>query len=128
MTEILKMPKRRIDDVEQEIPQPRLIPHVISSHARLNPEKTWGSLPIDASDASKGYEDISFARLNYAISRAAEWMIETIEQQRSSKFEALAYIGPPDARYIILAVAAIKAGFQVSVSCLEPGPDLICSY
>lgn len=109
------MPKRRRQqDIDEELPEPRLIPHVISSHARLNPDKTWGSIPISASTASQGYEDVSFARLNYAISRAAEWMVQSIEPDRCVKFEALAYIGPPDARYIILAVAAIKAGFQVS--------------
>ena len=106
------------------MPQPRLIPHVVSHHAAHDPSKIWGSLPNSDSDVSQGYEDITFARLNYAISRACRWLIEVIEPQRSTKFEPLAYIGPPDSRYIILAIAAIKTGFQVS------GPtkyDLKCS-
>lgn len=107
------MGEPRANDEATSIPEPRLIPHVVSEHARHRPQKIWGSLPNHPSDASRGYEDITFARLNYAISRAAIWMQETIEPQRSRPYEALAYLGPPDSRYIVLAIAAIKAGFQV---------------
>ena len=120
------------------MPQPRLIPHVVSHHAAHNPEKIvstflgtipleafealahftqhfqWGSLPKSDHDVSHGYEDITFARLNYAISRACRWLMEAVEPHRKTKSEPLAYIGPPDSRYIILAIAAIKTGFQVS--------------
>ena len=100
---------------------PRLIPHVVSEHAKNTPQKIWGSLPKSQSDASQGYEDITFTRLNYAISRAAQWLVENVEPQRSRPFEALAYLGPPDSRYVILAIAAIKAGFQVR---LNPTTDV----
>ena len=102
-----------VSDDAAGMPQPRLIPHVISERAKSTPQKIWASLPISPSDASQGYEDISFARLNYAVSRAAEWLVENIEQHKAKQFEALAYMGPPDSRYVIFAVAAIKAGFQV---------------
>lgn len=95
------------------MPQPRLVPHVVSNQAAHSPEKIWGSLPKSDSDVSQGYEDITFARLNYAISRACKWLMEAVEPHRKAKFEPLAYIGPPDSRYIILAIAAIKTGFQV---------------
>ena len=96
------------------IPEPRLIPHVVSYHAQNDPDKIWGSIPKSESDASQGYEDITFARLNYAISRACQWLVNVVEPDRSCKFEPLAYIGPPDSRYIILTIAAIKTGYQVS--------------
>jgi hypothetical protein len=86
---------------------------VVSNQAAHSPEKIWGSLPKSDSDVSQGYEDITFARLNYAISRACKWLMEAVEPHRKAKFEPLAYIGPPDSRYIILAIAAIKTGFQV---------------
>jgi hypothetical protein len=97
------------------IPEPRLIPHVVSYHARNAPNKIWGSIPRSESDASQGYEDITFARLNYAISRACQWLVDVVEPDRNRKFEPLAYIGPPDSRYIILTIAAIKTGYQVSI-------------
>jgi hypothetical protein len=95
------------------IPEPRLIPQVVSNNAKKTPEKIWGSLPKSDSDVSQGYEDVTFARLNYAVTRACKWLVDNIEPHRRSKFEPLAYIGPPDSRYIILAIAAIKTGFQV---------------
>lgn len=93
--------------------QPRLIPHVVSKHAEETPDKTWASIPKSPTDASAGYDDISFARLNYAVTRAVHWLQRTIEPHKAGTFEALAYIGPPDTRYIIFTIAAIKAGFQV---------------
>ena len=109
------MDEHNVSDDTAGMPQPRLIPHVISERARNTPQKIWASLPLSPSDASQGYEDITFARLNYAVSRAARWLVENVEQHRAKPFEALAYMGPPDSRYVIFAVAAIKAGFQVRV-------------
>ena len=96
-----------------ELPQPRLLPHVVSQLAKNQPEKVWAALPISPASTSEGYEDISFARLNYAISRAAGWLVETFDVTDPNGFDALAYLGPPDSRYVIFAIAAIKSGFQV---------------
>ncbi|KAF2481573.1 hypothetical protein BDY17DRAFT_326254 [Neohortaea acidophila] len=95
------------------LPAPRIIAHVVSDHVKNNPHKVWGASPRSRTDPAEGYEDISFARLNYAISRAAQWMQETIEPHRDKEHEALAYIGEPDTRYIVLAIAALKVGFQM---------------
>lgn len=94
-------------------PQPRLIPHVISDRAKNAPQSIWGSIPVSATDASLGYEDITFARLNYAISRTCKWMQDVLGIKKSLPAVNLAYIGPPDTRYVILTVAAIKAGYTV---------------
>lgn len=107
------METTQADGEDANIPSPRLIPHVVSKHAKETPQKIWGSLPIHPSDCSQGYEDITFARLNYAISRAVSWLQEFIEPLRLRSHEALAYLSPPDSRYVIFAIAAIKAGFQV---------------
>lgn len=61
-----------------------------------------------------GYEDVTFARLNYAITRAAHWLQDALENQDSLPSKALAYIGPPDTRYIIFTIAAIKTGYKES--------------
>ena len=106
-------------EMAPSLPQPRLIPHVVSERAKECPNKIWGALPKDPSDASQGYEDITFARMNYAI----------IGPQRSRTFEALAYLGPPDSRYVIFAIAAIKADFQVRqplrIRLWSSGPKII---
>src|ERR1700743_2575845 len=95
--------------------QPRLIPHVVTEHARKTPDKIWASIPNSPHDATQGYKDITYAQLNSAVTRAARWLQDHIEPQRAMKHEALAYIGSPDSRYIIFTIAAIKAGFQVRI-------------
>lgn len=100
-----------------DIPQPRLIPHVISDRANKTPEKIWASIPLSLNDASKGYEDITFARLNYAITRASHWLQGVVRDGTGQPgCKALAYMGPPDTRYIILTVAAIKTGYKVTLT------------
>ena len=95
------------------VPEPRLIPHVVSERAKNAPYSLWAAIPKSPTDASMGFEDITFARLNYAITRAARWLQETLGPQDPLPPKALAYIGPPDARYIVLTIAAIKTGSKV---------------
>ena len=95
------------------IPEPRLIPTMVSERAKNAPQSIWASIPKSQTDASIGFEDITFARLNYAVTRAARWMQKTLGPQDSLPPKALAYIGPPDTRYIILTIAAIKTGSKV---------------
>ena len=97
----------------ESFPQPRLIPHVVSERARNEPQSIWASIAKSPTDTSVGYEDINFARLNYAVTRAARWLQKTLGRQDSLPVKALAYLGPPDTRYIILTIAAIKTGFKV---------------
>jgi hypothetical protein len=95
------------------VPEPRLIPHVVSERAKNAPQSIWASIPISPTDASAGFEDVTFARFNYAVTRAAHWLQETLGPQDSLPPKALAYIGPPDTRYIVFIIAAIKTGFKV---------------
>ncbi|KAK5449789.1 hypothetical protein LTS15_008361 [Exophiala xenobiotica] len=102
--------------IESEVvtlPLPRLLPNLVADRASREPHKIWGSIPVNPQTTSAGYEDISYRRFNYAIDRAAYWMHNTIEPDRLRPFEPLAYLGPPDTRYIIFSLAAIKAGFQM---------------
>lgn len=102
-----------------EIPQPRLIPHVISDRANKAPDSIWASIPLSLNDASTGYEDVTFARLNFAITRASHWLQDTVRDgTKLPGCKALAYMGPPDTRYIILTVAAIKTGYKVRLTVI----------
>lgn len=96
------------------LPYPRLLPQVVRDIARAQPEKIWGSLPLDRQSAKLGYENITYRRFAYAVDRAAVWLKENLEPQRLGPFEHLAYLGVPDSRYQIFTLAAIKAGFRVS--------------
>ncbi|KIW87610.1 uncharacterized protein Z519_11935 [Cladophialophora bantiana CBS 173.52] len=95
------------------LPLPRLLLNLVSDRASTEPNKIWGSIPISSQTTGAGYEDISYRRFNYAIDRAAWWMHNVIGPHRLRPFEPLAYLGPPDTRYIVFSLAAIKAGFQM---------------
>ncbi|PWY72566.1 hypothetical protein BO83DRAFT_445576 [Aspergillus eucalypticola CBS 122712] len=104
-----------MDDVKG-LPAPRLLIDVVSKTAGDIPSKIWGSIARNPMDAVDGYDDISFSRPATAVDRAAFWIRDHIGKgisEAQSKFETLAYLGPPDSRYIILALAAVKAGFQM---------------
>ncbi|OQU95819.1 hypothetical protein CLAIMM_01986 [Cladophialophora immunda] len=106
-------PASRIESQVGSIPLPRLLPNLVAERALTEPNKIWGAIPTSPQTTSDGYEDISYRRFNYAIDRAAYWMQSTLEPKRLRPFEPLAYLGPPDTRYIVFSLAAIKAGFQM---------------
>ena len=88
----------------------RLIPQLIDERARSRPQDPVWSVP-DSSNLADGFRDISYAQVARAINRAAWWIHENIG--KSTTFETLAYIGPPDLRYAISTIAAQKTGHTV---------------
>ena len=87
----------------------RLIPHLIDDIAHNNGSRTFCSL-VKSSNISDGFQDISYAAFANSINRLAWWIEENVG--KSSTFETLSYIGPPDLRYIILTIAAQKTGYK----------------
>lgn len=92
----------------------RLLPVVIDQLARDEPERPWASLPVDDYDLEKGFEDISYAVFANGINKLA-WFIEKTVG-KSSTFETIAYLGPPDIRYHMMQMAACKTGHKVLFS------------
>lgn len=88
----------------------RLIATRIEELAQHEPERVWLSIP--SSRPSDGFKDITWATGANAIDRAAWWMESTLGKGKEQS--TLAYIGPQDMRYLVLLVAAIKAGYIVS--------------
>lgn len=90
----------------------RLIVSLIDSYAVDDPDRAWASLPKDGEDLTKGFVDVNYKQFANAINHAA-WWLEKQFPGRAGSFETLAYAGPKDVRYPILAVAAVKCGKQV---------------
>lgn len=88
----------------------RLIASRIEELAQHEPERVWLSIP--SSRPSDGFKDITWTTGANAIDRAAWWIQSTLGKGKGES--TLAYIGPQDMRYLILLVAAIKAGYIVS--------------
>lgn len=99
-----------------KIPQPRTLLDVVSSNAISCPDKTWTSVPMSRTVAAMGYQDLTYGQLHNAVNRSARWLRDVLELEKTSAFETLAYLGPPDTRYIVFTLAAIKAGYQVRIS------------
>lgn len=84
----------------------RHLPMLVDYYARNTPNKTWASIPIDQSDVSAGFRDISYREFNDAISYYAHWLANILDT--TENLETVAYAGPRDIRYPILAMAMAK--------------------
>lgn len=109
-------PKIKVS-VPEEVPclQPdyghSLIPSLIDIRAQEDPQRPVWSMP-SSSNLADGFRDITYGQVARAINRTAWWIDENVG--KSTTFETLAYMGPPDLRYAILTIAAQKTGHTVS--------------
>ena len=118
----LSSPETQISITEKSTAQPiryghRLIPQLIDEGAKSNPDASFWSIPR-SSNLADGFRDINYAQAAGAINRVAWWIDENVG--KSTTFESLAYMGPPDLRYAILTVAAQKTGHTVSQRSAKP--------
>ncbi|MCJ1383912.1 hypothetical protein MMC17_007026 [Xylographa soralifera] len=91
----------------------RLIVSLIDFYAANDPGRAWASIPRNESDISRGFVDVTYEQLANAINHASWWLEDNLPPS-SHVFETLAYSGPKDLRYSILAGTAVKIGKQVS--------------
>jgi len=89
----------------------RLIYDIIDQRARDDHSRPYAAIPR-TTNISDGFQDISWKVFANAINRCAAWMEARLGV--STSFQAVAYLGPLDLRYQILAVAAGKTGHAVS--------------
>lgn len=88
---------------------------ILDHYAHLQPDEIFAEYPKSPSTYNQGYRKITYLCLANAVNGAAGWLINTIGKGDGST--KLAYIGPNDVRYCVLALGSIKAGY--SVSCKE---------
>ncbi|OBR08840.1 Thioester reductase domain-containing protein [Colletotrichum higginsianum IMI 349063] len=89
----------------------RLIPQVIDDTARTEPDAEFFSVPR-SSDPADGWRPITFKQIANAVNRIARRIIDKRGAPAPGTFPTLTYIGPNDARYMIITVACIKAGYK----------------
>ncbi|KAF1998814.1 putative AMP-binding enzyme [Amniculicola lignicola CBS 123094] len=85
----------------------RHIPQTIDHYARTAPDRVHSSIPIDPSNLAAGFEDITYAKFANAVDHCAHWL-KGILPPKAEPFQTVAYEGPKDIRYAILAVALAK--------------------
>ncbi|KAI2602180.1 acetyl-CoA synthetase-like protein [Hypoxylon sp. NC1633] len=89
----------------------RLLPHVIDELAHEDPGREAFSAPRSA-NPKDGWKTFTFKELANAVNHIAQWIVDTCGPPSAGTFPTLAYLGPNDARYIVLLVAAMKAGYK----------------
>ncbi|KAH8810616.1 hypothetical protein F5884DRAFT_257643 [Xylogone sp. PMI_703] len=87
-----------------------LIPHAIDDLGRDEPDRILYEFPRH-NDLTQGFQSVSAGVFANAINRAAWYLEDSLG--KGVNFETLGYIGPGDLRYLILTVAAIKAGYKM---------------
>lgn len=98
----------------------RLYVHVVDETARAEPDGTWIYAPR-SSVARDGWRAITWRQHANAVNRTANWLVERLGKPVPKSFPSLAYVGPNDARYLVLFAAGVKAGYQVRDEFMEGG-------
>ncbi|KAL8782846.1 MAG: hypothetical protein Q9195_009553 [Heterodermia aff. obscurata] len=88
----------------------RLIPSIVDELATSSPGFLFAQVP-KTSQFADGLIDVTIKDFASAIDHAAYWIESLVGKSDDSS--VIAYLGPNDLRYLIFAVAARKAGYQV---------------
>lgn len=91
----------------------RLVPNIIDQVASQDPDRECIQIPR-SSVASDGWRIITWKDLANGVNRCAHKIVELFGKPEEGSFPTIAYIGVNDARYLILLIAASKAGYKVS--------------
>lgn len=91
----------------------RLLPVIIDEIAENEPSRVWASMP-QGSSPSDGHTDITFAVFARAINRMAHYIESSFAP--ATTFGTIGYVGKPDMRYQIIAMAAAKTRFNALFS------------
>ena len=90
----------------------RLLPTLVDEIAVTDPGRTFASIP-KSSDLVDGFMDISYRKFARAVNRCAWWLTKELGEHTEPK--PVLYLGPLDLRYLIIILAAAKAGHIVSL-------------
>ncbi|OHF03049.1 male sterility protein [Colletotrichum orchidophilum] len=89
----------------------RTFPSIIDERAAHQPNRTCFSTPR-TSDPRDGWRDVTYKEFANAVNYTARFILDNYGVPAPNTFPTIAYIGPNDARYCIMTVAAIKAGYK----------------
>jgi hypothetical protein len=82
----------------------RILVFIVENKTTHDLCKPWVSVPVNDQDLSEGFNYVNFGQFN---NYAAQWLHKNLPQT-DQPFQCLAYAGPKDLRYPILALAAAK--------------------
>jgi len=88
-----------------------LLPNAVAANAQADPDGIFAQVP-KGTRYTDGFMNVTKSAFNNAINYTAAHI--QAELGKSTTFETLAYIGPGDFRYSIMAVASMKVGYKVN--------------
>ncbi|CAI6335581.1 unnamed protein product [Periconia digitata] len=91
----------------------RLIAPTLDEYALSCPNQVFYSIPKHDNDLSQGFKNITCKQFSNAVNHAAAWLQTEVLSPNATPYEVIAYQGPNDLRYPILAIAASKVGQQI---------------
>ncbi|KAI0195467.1 hypothetical protein F4808DRAFT_327585 [Astrocystis sublimbata] len=89
----------------------RLLPHVVDDMAAREPDRECFSAPR-SSDPKDGWEKVTFKQFANGINHVAQRVLHNCGLPPADSCPTIAYVGPNDARYLVLTLAAVKAGYK----------------
>ncbi|OLN85756.1 Iterative polyketide synthase CazM 8 [Colletotrichum chlorophyti] len=89
----------------------RLLPQIVDEIAKSEPNREFFSVPR-SSNPKDGWKPVTFKQIANAVNRIAQRIIDKRGKPEPGSFPTLTYIGPNDARYMIITLACIKAGYK----------------
>ncbi|KAE8164394.1 thioester reductase domain-containing protein [Aspergillus tamarii] len=94
----------------------RLMPAVLDEVAESDPERVFVSVPR-SSNLADGFKDIPYGTFAKAVNKCAWYLREQLGKDSIPK--TILYMGPLDVRYLIIILAAAKAGHMAFFSSLR---------
>lgn len=98
----------------------RLLPMLVDQVASEDPSRECFQIPR-SSAIDDGWRVITWKDLANAVNHAAQKIVNLCGKPEPNAFPTVAYIGPSDIRYIVMILASIKAGYQVSLTARGRG-------
>ena len=90
----------------------RLMPAVLDEVAESDPQRVFVSVP-KSSNLADGFKDIPYGTFAKAVNKCAWYLREQLGEDSIPK--TILYMGPLDVRYLVIILAAAKAGHMVSL-------------
>ncbi|KAL1863038.1 putative NRPS-like protein biosynthetic cluster [Diaporthe australafricana] len=88
----------------------RLLPTLIDEVSIQDPNRECFQIPR-SSEPSDGWRILTWKDMANAVNRCAHRIVELCGTPEKDSFPTIAYLGPNDVRYIVLMIAAVKAGY-----------------
>lgn len=90
------------------------LPAIVDSRAQTQPDRLYGATTSIGDDGKVNLKKITYYDMSNAVNRCAQWLESRFG--KSTDYTTIAYAGPSDYRYTIVAMAAAKTGHKVRLT------------